>query len=461
MASFLALNGVEIVNAARLKSYVDHGLSPNKYEVRCTGCEGLTGIIPLISSAPPECGYQLPELDDAPWYDPAVPESKDFAGLLVTSATVSAPYSRVTTPNIGEGQVLGRQKLNGRTIVITGWLIGRTCCATSYGLSWLSSAIGDSPCDDKPGCGGGDLDFLSCCPELCQDEGCFRTCVDDDTDCISEIYVRPHVESEWQRGTDFFRTFRGAGVVDGPNILDCQGTSCGCGCGSLLNVEFTLATSKPYAYHPADSIVKNLAVPDCTDACAGCGITWVTDCGTDGPCGSPADCTDDPDCPFPALPPAATGSIPLDQCGCITMCVSTPLIVPVDGERKFGSSVLNIDVAAGSSVMRNLRIYLLDNPTDGPCSDLASEECEAFGSVLIDYVPAGGTLHFNGEQRTLTIECADGTSRDAGRNVTDVSGLPFAWPEITCDNICVKFLFDCVHTAADATISIDRVDRDL
>lgn len=487
MQSYLALGGNEIVNAARLKAYVDNGLAPGRYSVRAIGCAGLTGILPCLDCEVPECGYQLPELDDAPWYDPTVPESKDFAGLLVTSATVSAPYSRVVSSNIGDGQVLGRQKLNGRSIVVTGWLIGRTCCSVSYGLSWLASAIGDNPCADMAGCGGADLDFLSCCPEMCQGEGCLRVCTDDDIDCVSEVYVRADEESEWQRGTDFWRRFKGTGVVDGPNVLDCHGATCGCGSGSLVQVEFTLATSKPYAYHMADSIIKDLPIPACPDdACDDCDIKWVLGC-TDGGCGcldsndeciEPGvdecninwdlgctsggciHCSDDPNCPFPTLPPSASDPVPVDQCGCLSMCTSS-MIVPVSGERKWGSSVLNIDVSAGSRPMRNMRIYLINNPTDGLCSDLIDQECNAFGSFLIDYIPAGGILHVDGETKQITVDCANGSSRDAGRNVTDVTGTPFAWPEITCDNICVKFTFDCNHLSSNATISIDRVDRDL
>lgn len=466
MASYLALDGNEIINAARLRAYVDHGITPGGYSVRAIGCAGLPGILPCIDSDAPALGYQLPELDGAPWYDPAVPESKDFAGLLVTSATVSAPYSRAVTANIGEGQVLGRQKLNGRTVVITGWLIGRTCCATSYGLTWLSSALGDSPCVDGD-CGGSDLDFLSCCPNTCQDEGCLRVCGEDG----QEVYVRANEDSEWQRGTDFWRRFKGAGIVDGPNVLDCHGTTCGCGCGSMIQVEFTLATAKPYIYHLGETIVKDLPIPpcpggacdtcdikwvvDCVDPCEVCDITWVVDC-LDGGCSS--QCREDPECPLPDLPPSAANTIPLDRCGCISMCTNS-MIVPVSGEREWGSSVLNIDVFAGSAPMRNLRIYLLDNPSGQSCS-MVDTDCDAFGSILIDYIPAGGTLHFNGETKKITVEC-NGVIRDSGRNVTDITGQPFAWPEITCCDICVKLTTDCNHTASNATVSIERVDRDL
>lgn len=262
MSSYGALCADELWNAARLKAYVENGIAPPLFSIKCSGCEGLDQILPCVDSEPPVEGYQLPELDPAPWYDINVPESKNFAGLLVTDVTMSAPYTRSVTDNIVSGSVLSRLRTKGRTLVITGWLIGKTCCATTYGLRWLTSALGEPPCSDL-GCVGCDFDFLDCCPSIGTGE-------DDCVRANGEVFVRPDSDSEYENADQYWRRLHGVGVVDGPNVLDCKGRSCGCGCGAILQVEFTLQSSSPYLFSLAQSVVSGLAGPDCVTPAINC-----------------------------------------------------------------------------------------------------------------------------------------------------------------------------------------------
>lgn len=262
MSSYGALCADELWNVARLKAYIDNGIAPPLFSINCTGCAGLDQILPCVDSEPPTDGYQLPELDPAPWYDTNVPESKNFAGLLVTDVTMSAPYTRSVTDNIVSGSVLSRLRTKGRTLVITGWLIGKTCCATTYGLRWLTSALGEPPCSGLD-CGGCDFDFLDCCPSI----------GDGENDCIradGEVYVRADSNSEYENADQYWRRLHGVGVVDGPNVLDCKGRSCGCGCGAILQVEFTLQSSSPYLFSLAQSVVSDLAGPACATPAIDC-----------------------------------------------------------------------------------------------------------------------------------------------------------------------------------------------
>lgn len=460
MASYLALCGNEIVNAARLKAYVDNGVSPRGFDIRCNGCEGLEDIMPFGFSAAPINGFSLPELDNAPWYDTSVPESKNFAGLLVTSVNVSAPYTRSVTPNIGVGSTLGRLKLRGRDIVVRGFLIGKTCCATQYGLTWLTSVLAGSPCADNNNCGGCDLDFLSCCPNISDEDECITTV---DSDGRRRTFIRPENETEFQRGEDFWRRMHKVGVVDGPNVLSCRGQSCGCSCGALVEVEFTLHASSPYLNSMEENLLGPVAMKPLSD-CDGltCDIIW--DIGT-GPCTSPdascpdpGDCLEDPNCPLPLLPPEPGATLGNRCDACIPeqygqICAS---FEPV---RKWGTSTFNFEVFAGSKALRNLKIQIFQNPLMQPCEDF--DNCEARVTLVIKYVPAGGTLRFSGEERTVTVTC-NGQVRNAMRNIaSDDDGTPFDWPDISCVPICACVSFDCAATADDATIEIGLVNRDL
>lgn len=463
LPSYGALGGNELWNAARLRAYVGEGISPRGFNIYCSGCDGLEDILPCITSEPPSpSGYTLPELDPAPWYDDRVPESKNFAGLLVTSVTMSAPYTRSVTQNITNGQTLGRLRLQGRTLVVHGFLIGKTACATQYGLNWLSAALDSSICSDGTRCGVSDLDFLDCCPSIGSGENdCVTTCVDGQ----NQTYVRPDELSEFQRAQDFWRRMHGVGVTDGPNVVSCRGGGCtGCGCGgkgSLLEIEFTLQTESPYLYSLAEEVYK------ATDLCGGpqhCDIKWFIKASPSDPCPAsegcpePVDCLDDPLCPPAPLPPLPT--LPTKACGCKSM-YSERVCSPAVSVRDWGSSTLNVTIYAGSKELRNVGIRIWQNPLGMSCDDRDRfPDCAACATLLITYVPAGGTLVFSGELREITITC-NGVTKNAAQSITTIDGQPFAWPDLDCVDICICAEFDCAKTAPDATLLIERVNMDL
>lgn len=446
MSSYMMLGGNEIVNGARLKAYVDNGLAPYGFDIMCSGCEGLEDILPCVDSEPPPGGYQLPELPtleedptgayQAPWYDPSVPESKNFAGLLVTSVTVSSPYSREVLNSVGNGGTLGRLKLTPRTIVVHGFLIGKTCCATQYGLEWLTSALGGAPCGS--GCEGEDLTFLSCCPNIGGEDACI-TRVNPLTG-QRETYVRPNEESEYERAEDFWRTMHDVGLVSGPEIISCRGTSCGCGCGALIEVEFTLVAANPYANSIEKPIldvrpseigcgaddtavidpfpdpcapdgVEFLLVPDdgvcdaegdvewhpvadgesCGESSDSC-FTWIPvaddeKCPITEECADPPGCLDDPYCPTPPAPPLPVIP-PAEDCGCIPIQSTRVCSTAVPG-RVWGSSTLNFDVYAGEKDLRNVAIRVWQNPLGKDC---CTSGCEDAPKQPVEHTLACGSF---------------------------------------------------------------------
>lgn len=126
---------------------------------------GCPTIIPYVCDPGPlpDGGYVSPAIDPAPWYDPTVPDSVDFAGLFVESIT---PFESVVSRELAAGAILGGSlgplRLGPRTVTVTGWLLARTCCAAEYGLRWLNEALAQTQgCD---GCSLGDLGMLRCCP---------------------------------------------------------------------------------------------------------------------------------------------------------------------------------------------------------------------------------------------------------------------------------------------------------
>lgn len=415
MASYAALAGQELWNQARLKAYVSHGIRPPMFDIRCNGCPGLAEILPDIGADVPVDGYQLPELDPAPWYDVNVPESKNLAGFLISDVTMSAPYARSVTSGVGDGWNLGRLQTQGRTIVVHGFIIAKTCCATAYGLRYLTALVGDPDCASSGGCGSGpscgthSLEFLDCCPAIDGEDDCLRIAVEGGG---TETYVRTEGPSEWSRATDFFRRMNGVGVTDGPVPIAMRGRSCGnCGCSNVLEFELTLSTESGYLNSLGEVVFSAMAPETCEEEPEDCEITWILDeaCDPedpDGLCTPAAACVEDPFCPLPPLPPSPRRS--QVACGCTTPFQSRRICANVDTIRKWGSSTLVTTVSAGAEDLRNLVIRVWDNPDDEDCAP-----CVGGGGHEPEVLLANGVVTQNGAGLTVVGVDPLGDASDA------------------------------------------------
>jgi len=168
--SYLWFAGTEIANHSRLLKYMTGdplsgfaGLRQSNTSITpgC-GCDSAQCLY-LDQGAGTNGAYTSPILDDAPWYDPDVPESAEFAGFFIEDIEgFDSVVSRDTADGAISGTSLGPLRLRGRCITVTGWLRAKTCCAAEYGLRWLQeSLLGDNSCSD---CALGDLYMLKCCP---------------------------------------------------------------------------------------------------------------------------------------------------------------------------------------------------------------------------------------------------------------------------------------------------------
>jgi hypothetical protein len=167
---YLYFNSSEIGNNERVTAYLKgdpvngiEGLAnPNMSVAASCGC---TNARPLYcdQGSGVDGAYTSPRLDDAPWFDPDVPDSEEFAGFFIEEMTgFDSTVSREFTDGAISGGSLGPLRLAGRCMTVTGWLLGRTCCGTEYGLRWLQEALmGNNFCED---CAYGDLYMLKCCP---------------------------------------------------------------------------------------------------------------------------------------------------------------------------------------------------------------------------------------------------------------------------------------------------------
>ena len=151
----------ELWNNRRTVAYLANGLKLPTLSIT-PGCQ-CESLDPLFcdQGTGTDGAYTNPAADDAPWYDPLVPDSAEFAGMFVESVTgFDSTLRREVIDGAIGGGTLGPLRRGPRCLTVTGWLFGKTCCGAEYGLQWLTEALTGGACED---CALGDLMMLRCC----------------------------------------------------------------------------------------------------------------------------------------------------------------------------------------------------------------------------------------------------------------------------------------------------------
>lgn len=341
LEDYLEIGSVEVANHARLHAYLSSVSSSLTWGNVCR--------CPTFEAAalgdPP---YVSPEVDPAPWWDPDVPASAEYAGFLVLSVEGldSWPMTRTVTNAVGGGGAFGRARVQAREITVQGLILGASCCGVEYGLHWISEALAGCA---ETGCGGDCLTLYLCCPpERVVDEespGSPEDSPDDSPgdDSPGDSPGWDPWESPWDPDEEpegisraeynrrYRRTLRRVALTEGPQVVSRVGDGCGPGgaCGSrggggadIITVEFTLTAATPWLWTDP-TVVLDAPVPrdddtECVIWCVHsdeppetlCVDLTVTPC--DPRTSIPVEFTDDPTpcaVAWPAVEP------PEDPCG--------------------------------------------------------------------------------------------------------------------------------------------------
>src|SRR5690554_4486701 len=128
---YLCYAGTEVINNARAAAY-----SQGLVNIHCNGG-------PWLPASLGDEPYTNPAADEAPWWDPAVPESRYFlgvAGLSVTGAS-DGTASSDWTDLLMDGAVPGPVRNGARELLFRVVLVGVGDAALSYGLAWLADTL--------------------------------------------------------------------------------------------------------------------------------------------------------------------------------------------------------------------------------------------------------------------------------------------------------------------------------
>lgn len=208
---YLSFAEIEIVNEARLHAYATAMDFPPTCELECA----------TLRTSLEHAVYTTPAADNAPWYDPAIPESADVAGFSLFSvtglgSTISRPFIATNT-----GVSIGTVIPSPRQMVLRFGAHAKNECASDYAVQWLLKTLAGLNCNQpnyprlpsRP-CGGDDMCFFSCCP-------------------TSPADVPTRLMTIFKAG------LTGSSIIDSQPIYDCAGILC--------EVEVTLAAD-PYIW---------------------------------------------------------------------------------------------------------------------------------------------------------------------------------------------------------------------
>lgn len=426
LADYAQLGGTEILNSARAAAYT-----------QAAGLLDLCDPCPTLPQALGHDPYTTPAEDDAPWYDPVVPESAGVLGVFAQSVVglSSNPVARSPQALVGDGSALGVLRRTHREIAYTALLVAEDECSLSYGLEWLAAALRGAECGPGP-CAGDTLCMYSCCPP-------------EDSDGAREL-----------------RHLFDVGLLEGPTVSEVQylePDSGGCvldnevfGGGVIATVEWTLVAGTPQIFRePLEG------TGEWADLADGLVVALDPDLVHEY-CPDPEPCLDDPECPPPALPPRPP--IPVGDCyptGVDTFLGSV-LALHVTEQPAWLSAVPVIEVEAGTQAMRRLVLRFWINPAGVDCWDV-EDPCQACWMVTIPYLPRGSTLRIDGRVQRATVTCPGEPGRGdavAPPTLYGPGGTSYQWPEFSCGTgLCIEVLSLLDDTAPTARARVELVPR--
>ena len=415
---WLSFGGNELINNARVWAYNQALAITN---LKCGPC-------PTLVRAVKDEPYTTPAADDAPWYDPAVPESADFAGVfglrINGMSNAVSGQQRIDLP--GGGAIMSPLRRGPKEIAVDGVMLAKTEQALSYGFAWLAAATRGIQCG--PPCTGQQLCFFTSCPTPCPppDEGQPDTC-----------------------GDAQYRTMLDTGLIS-PPVERSRRKVPG---GYIAEVSFGFSGGNSFIWR--DPILLH------TGPTGGTQLPNYSDPGIPPECTETADCVRDPLCPqplAPLLPPPA-----VDLCYPTTPFTARRWLIPLPPANLpvWHEKVPFIRINPGGFDLRRLTIRWYVNPLNRDCATQL-DPCSACAEIQVPYLPRSSWFTLDGRTETAWVDCPGGPGlAQAYPPIYGRGGSPFQWPVFSCDvPMCLEILALDSSVAPDARWEISTVVRE-
>jgi hypothetical protein len=433
---YLGYAGIEITNAARTAAYID--------ALGIIGTvEGTCDVCPDLSVALGDVTYVDPVADNAPWYDPNVPESGLLAGFMVADQDgLGATTDRDVSLLAAGGGVVGPYRQLPREVTVTFRSVAASPAAAAYSVAWLSKQLRGSECSplssefsrlaSNRGCGSDVLCMFTVCPT--------------NPTMLSQVRVN----------------LFDVGVTSGPKIVKKYTTDDGSGgCTlTLIDMEVVFTAGDPGWYY---SPVRVADISNLGSFCKGTVAYDITTTFTDLNCGTevcfdtdPAGCvgTDGPDMVAPPTPCVGVPSFTANHYA-VTLDFSTiPSTMDLIPQLYYtGSPKTPATTGYEGPVSFQIR-----RPTPGvPCGSVPSP-CD----VPIEL--------FTAQQRRDRTGVLDWRRKKAYRTVSSVPVCPypvftrelapFTWPTLICaDEMCLDVYINAANDGRSQRIVLDVMRR--
>lgn len=467
---YFRYGGVEIINSSRAAAYADAlGLS----WVKNTYPDGKpTPSLPMLLGDEP---YVHPAVDVAPWYDPDLPESARFGGLIPVSVSGLDDSTREssTFEYTTDGGNPGSLREATKPVVFSVALIGVDDAAVDYGFRWLKRALRRREC--APGvavsCRGEDLFFSRTVPdEYVSASGLYDGGLPGmtgesldgggpDTEFHSFVdggspyeFSTADLTVTWLR--KYERHLRNVLINRGPLVNNTR-TMPGCN-GVVWLVSFTATAGDPFQYGALEPVLR-----DMNTAIIGLGSPYVD--GLSGDTGSldnlpETECPTavitpifDPNCSPFSPPPQPPDLMP----GCFDMPATWDRLyaeIPASLVPLWDEVRPVITLSADEEDVRMVRIRFYDETADPDAA------CGWVGEYIVSLIPAGYTLAIDTSQQAVLAWTTDGVARRADSLVFGSNAKPVSWFGLSCGE-AYRMTVDTDGEAANFDVDLDLVPR--
>lgn len=453
--SYACFGCVDFANNARTKAYVAWACAQGKF----TGDPA--GVV-RMSRSWCECdlddaNWTNPIDDQACWYDPLIPESADFLGVVIESArgVRSSTFKREMVDAINGGSVLGMPTISGKTIVLEVLIIATSIAGQNYGIQWLERQF--------------------------QNDGKCATSTTTCSSCQGELFtIRTHcydssLPLNQQPVDKGLHTWSAAGTIDGFVVDEDRFPVGRANCEKALAGVLTIGTESHDSYSTespsppvefdATGTFRDLGncltsadiIPNTDPRCP---ICFTEACDT---------CRDDPgcDCPSPILiQPEQSYQVSACFTNPVCRCIAAGQITDIPAGYE---TALRIKLTAGFDPdnpifqrfgLRNAVVRIWERPEieeidNGIVMPTNLEQYQAMQARLlpcaeigVSWIPAGAELIIDGLSGRSWLIC-DGECRDHSARVHTISGTVFPL-KARCTDLIITVEWDCLNVQGEA-----------